>query len=75
MPLARLQKTVLVIGAPGSGKTETLLRLSEGAAKASDWSVLVIHAKGHARTQRRFTQIMNHRGLRPRLFPEQRYGG
>jgi hypothetical protein len=75
MPLARLQKTVLVIGAPGSGKTETLLRLSEGVAKASDWSVFVIDAKGDPQTQRRFTQIMNHRGLRPRLFPEQPYDG
>ncbi|MGH2821479.1 MAG: type IV secretory system conjugative DNA transfer family protein, partial [Thermoleophilaceae bacterium] len=75
MPLARLEKTVLVIGAPGSGKTETLLRLSEGVAKASDWSVFVIDAKGHPRTQRRFTQIMNDRGLRPRLFPEQPYDG
>jgi Cdc6-like AAA superfamily ATPase len=75
MPLARLEKTVLVIGAPGSGKTETLLRLSEGVAKASDWSVFVIDAKGDPRTQRRFTQIMNHGGLRPRLFPEQPYDG
>jgi hypothetical protein len=75
MPLARFEKTVLVIGAPGSGKTETLLRLAEGVAEASDWSVFVIDAKGDQRTQRRFTQIMNHRGLRPRLFPEQPYDG
>jgi len=75
MPLARLEKTVLVIGAPGSGKTETLLRLCEGVAKVSDWSVFVIDAKGDPRTQRRFTEIMTQTGLRPRLFPEQPYDG
>jgi TraM recognition site of TraD and TraG len=75
MPLARLEKTLLVIGTPGSGKTETLLRLAEGVATSSDWSVFVIDAKGDQRTQRRFTQIINHRGLRPRLFPEQPYDG
>jgi hypothetical protein len=75
MPLARLEKTVLVVGTPGSGKTETLLRLTEGVAASSDWSVFVIDAKGDQRTQRRFTQIINGRGLRPRLFPEQPYDG
>jgi hypothetical protein len=68
MPLARLEKTVLVIGTPGSGKTETLLRLSEGVAASSDWSMFVIDAKGDHRTQRRFTQVVNGHGLRPRLF-------
>jgi Cdc6-like AAA superfamily ATPase len=75
MPLARLEKTLLVIGTPGSGKTETLLRLADGVAASSDWSVFVIDAKGDQRTQRRFTQIINHRGLRPLLFPEQPYDG
>jgi hypothetical protein len=75
MPLARLEKTLLVIGTPGSGKTETLLRLTDGVATSSDWSVFVIDAKGDQGTQRRFTQIINHRGLRPRLFPEQPYDG
>jgi hypothetical protein len=69
MPLARLEKTLLVIGTPGSGKTETLLSLTEGVAASSDWSMFVIDAKGDHRTQRRFTQIVNGHGLRPRLFP------
>jgi len=73
MPLTRLEKTLLVIGTPGSGKTETLLRLTEGVAASSDWSMFVIDAKGDQRTQRRFTQIVNDHGLRPRLFPEQPY--
>ncbi len=75
MPLARLEKTLLVIGTPGSGKTETLLRLADGVAKSSDWSVFAIDAKGDQRIQRRFNQIISYRGLRPLLFPEQPYDG
>jgi hypothetical protein len=75
MPLARLEKTVLVIGAPGSGKTETLLRLAHGVATSSDWSVFVIDAKGDPNTQQRFARLMQHAGQRPRLFPDRPYDG
>jgi hypothetical protein len=75
LPLARLERTMLVIGAPGSGKTETLLRLCEGVARSSDWSVFVIDAKGDHRTQRRFIEIVNNQGQRPASFPEQPYDG
>lgn len=51
MPLARLQRTALVIGAPGAGKTGTLARLAHGVASTSDWQVVVIDAKGEAQTQ------------------------
>lgn len=37
LPLARLEKTTLVVGAPGSGKTETLLRLAQGVAATERW--------------------------------------
>lgn len=37
MPLSRLQRTALVIGVPGSGKTVTLGRLAYGVATASAW--------------------------------------
>ena len=62
MPLARLEKTVLVIGAPGSGKTETLLRLAQGVATASDWCVFVLDAKGDQHTQQRFAALMHRAG-------------
>ena len=75
MPLARLEKTVLVIGAPGSGKTETLLRLAHGVATSSDWSVFVIDAKGDQQTQQRFARLMQQAGRRPCLFPAQPYDG
>jgi hypothetical protein len=75
MPLARLEKTVLVIGAPGSGKTETLLRLAHGVATSSDWCVFVVDAKGDQSTQQRFEHLMHQAGRRPRLFPAEGYDG
>jgi len=75
MPLARLEKTVLVIGAPGSGKTETVLRLAQGVATSSDWCVFVIDAKGDPHTQQRFAGLMRHAGRRPCLFPDRPYDG
>jgi hypothetical protein len=75
MPLGRLEKTVLVIGAPGSGKTETLLRLAHGVANESDWCVFVLDAKGDPHTQTRFAHLMAQAGRRPRLFPGEGYDG
>ena len=75
MPLARLEKTVLVIGAPGSGKTETLLRLAHGVARSSNWCVFVIDAKGDPHTQQRFAQLMHEAGRQARLFPSEGYDG
>jgi hypothetical protein len=75
MPLTRLEKTVLVIGAPGSGKTETLLRLAHGVAQASGWCVFVIDAKGDPHTQQRFAALMGRAGRQARLFPSEEYDG
>ena len=75
MPLGRLEKTVLVIGAPGSGKTETLLRLAHGVAHESEWCVFVIDAKGDPNTQSRFADMMHQAGREPRLFPSAGYDG
>jgi hypothetical protein len=75
MPLSRLERTVLVVGSPGSGKTETLLRLAYGAASASDWCVFCLDAKGDPRTQERFAALMRRAGRAPRLFPTEPYDG
>ena len=75
MPLSRMRKTVLVVGSPGSGKTETLLRLAQGAASSTDWCVFVLDAKGDWRTQERFAALMQQAGREPKLFPAERYNG
>lgn len=75
MPFERMSKTVLVVGAPGSGKTETLLRLAYGAATSSDWCVFVLDAKGDQGTMGRFDSLMRQAGRKPRLFPAEHYDG
>jgi len=75
MPFGRMKKTTLVVGSPGSGKTETLLRLAQGAASATDWSVFVIDAKGDRQTMERFEGLMRRAGRSPALFPAQGYDG
>ena len=75
MPLERLRRTALVLGTPGSGKTETLLRLAHGVASSTDWCVFVIDAKGEQHTQQRFAALMRAAGRKPRLFPQEPYDG
>ena len=67
MPLARLHKTLLVVGAPGSGKTETLLRLALGVASITNWAVFVLDAKGDEGMMRRFEARCARRGGLPAL--------
>lgn len=73
MPLARLQRTALVIGAPGAGKTITLGRLAYGVATTSDWQIVVIDAKGDPDTQSAFAASMRAAGRGVRLFPQEPY--
>ncbi|MGH9009209.1 MAG: hypothetical protein ACRDYF_05095, partial [Acidimicrobiia bacterium] len=65
--------TVLV-GLPGAGKTETLLRLAEiGLAQGFD--VHVLDAKGDPATAARFAALCAPYGVEPKLFPAEAYDG
>ena len=64
------------MGAAGSGKTETLLRLSYLAAKVYGWQVAFLDAKGDPATRDRFVAAMLHAGIDAtsiRTFPAQHY--
>ena len=69
LTLERLRRHVLVLGASGSGKTETLLRLPWATARVSDWAVFFLDAKGDERTMRRVHALMADTGRDARHLP------
>jgi len=75
LPLPWLGRHALVIGASGSGKTETLLKIAHEVARRSDWGVFFIDGKGDRDTMRRFHALMVDAGRAPRLFPDEGYDG
>jgi hypothetical protein len=71
----RLCRHVLVCGATGSGKTETVLRLAWAVAKASDTPVFYLDGKGDRDNARRFCGLMADAGRETRVFPNQPFDG
>jgi len=71
----RLCRHLLVCGATGSGKTETLLRLAWTIAKASAAPVFYLDGKGDTETAERFVALMADAGRQPSVFPHQPFAG
>jgi hypothetical protein len=71
----RLCRHVLVCGATGSGKTETLLRLAWTLAKCSSAAVYYLDGKGDRETARRFVALMRDAGRQTRVFPNEPLDG
>ena len=71
----RLCHHLLVCGATGSGKTETLLRLAWGLAKSSDAPIFYLDGKGDRENARRFCGLMADAGREVRVFPNQPFDG
>jgi conjugal transfer pilus assembly protein TraD len=65
----RLCRHLLVCGATGSGKTETLLRLAWAVARESDAPVFYLDGKGDRETAARFCGLMADAGRQARVFP------
>jgi energy-coupling factor transporter ATP-binding protein EcfA2 len=72
---ARLCRHLLVTGATGSGKTETLLRLAWAVAKESDAKVFYLDGKGDQETAERFTGLMADAGRSTSVFPNEPFAG
>jgi len=70
-----LCRHVLVCGATGSGKTETLLRLAWTAAKCTGAPVFYLDGKGDRDTAGRFCGLMADAGRRTRVFPTEPFDG
>jgi Helicase HerA-like C-terminal len=67
----RLCRHLLVCGATGSGKTETLLRLAYAVARCSDAPVFYLDGKGDRDTAERFAGLMADAGRGTRVFPNE----
>ena len=72
---ARLVHHALVMGATGSGKTETLLRLAWVLAKRFDAQVLYLDGKGDRECAARFAGLMADAGKDVRVFPHEPFDG
>jgi hypothetical protein len=64
----RMCRHLLVTGATGSGKTETLLRLAWAVAKESDAKVFYLDGKGDEETAERFNGLMADAGRSASVF-------
>lgn len=71
----RLRQHVLVTGATGSGKTETLLRLAWTVAHTTDAAVFYLDGKGDSGNAERFAGLMADAGRQARVFPHQPFDG
>lgn len=67
----RLCRHVLVCGATGSGKTETVMRLAWTVANGSDAPVFYLDGKGDRETAERFCGLMADAGRDTRVFPNE----
>jgi len=71
----RLCRHLLVCGATGSGKTETVLRLAWTIAKSCDAPVFYLDGKGDRETASRFCGLMDDAGRQARVFPNEPFDG
>jgi hypothetical protein len=71
----RLCRHLLVCGATGAGKTETLLRLAWSVAKESDGLVFYLDGKGDRETAERFSGLMADAGRTTKVFPNEPFAG
>jgi hypothetical protein len=76
LPHEYLIHHVTVIGASGTGKSETLLRIAIAAARVLKWQVIYIDAKGDYKAAAKFLLAMRDAGItNVRLFPVDTYDG
>ncbi len=72
---SRICRHLLVCGATGSGKTETVLRLAWAIAKCSDAPVFYLDGKGDRETAERFCGLMEDADRGARVFPNEPFDG
>jgi hypothetical protein len=69
LPFDRLARHVLLMGATGSGKTETAMRLAWAIARQTSVPVFYLDGKGDRLAAERFVALMADAGRAARVFP------
>lgn len=72
-PFAQMRRHLLVLGASGSGKTETSLAIAHQVAERTDAALFYLDAKGDRETAARFCSIAEAAGRRPQVFPNRHF--
>jgi hypothetical protein len=70
-PFEQMCRHAVVLGASGTGKTETSMRIAHQVASKSDAQVLYLDAKGDRGSAERFVALMHEAGRRALVFPNQ----
>jgi hypothetical protein len=76
IPEDKLGHHIVIAGESGKGKTETLLRIAQGAAYCHGWKVFYIDGKGSVGTAKKFLASMFDAGVNKiAYFPDATYNG
>lgn len=67
----QIRRHAVILGASGSGKTETSMRIAHELAAKSEAQIFYLDAKGERGTAERFVGLMRAAGRSARVFPNQ----
>lgn len=70
-PFEDMRRHAVILGASGSGKTETSLRIAHQVAGQTEAPVFYLDAKGDRPAAERFCALMRSAGRRVRVFPNE----
>lgn len=72
-PFERMCRHAVILGASGSGKTETAMRIAHEVAAKTEAPIFYLDAKGDRGSAERFCALMGAAGRRVRIFPNERF--
>jgi hypothetical protein len=74
-PFERIRRHALILGASGTGKTETSMRIAHELASKTDAQIFYLDAKGDRGSAERFASLMKAAGRGVRVFPNEPFDG
>ena len=70
-PFAQMLRHAVILGASGTGKTETSMRIAAELARIKGVQIFYLDAKGDRGSAQRFTSLMAASGVETKVFPNQ----